>query len=130
MLSIPIPTIPKSILCPVAALKKNVSLVPAQPDDPSLFMVPANGNYQPISGKTANNFFKKCIDFLGLDRRVYSMHSFRQGGATFAFRAGAPAQFIKLQGDWASEAYLVYLVVSTDDKLDIMRSITARLQGL
>ena len=58
------------------------------------------------------------------------MHSFRRGGATFAFRAGTPAQFIKSQGDWASEAYLVYLVVSTDDKLDIMRSIMARLQGL
>ena len=106
-----------------------MSLVPAQPDDP-LFMVPANGNYQPISGKTANDFLKKCIDFLGLDRRVYSMHSFRRSGATFAFRAGALAQFIKSQRDWASEAYLVYLVVSTDDKLGIMRSITARLQGL
>ena len=129
MLSIPIPAVPKSILCPVAALKKYMSLVPAQPDDP-LFMVPANDNYQPISGKTANDFLKKCIDFLGLDRRVYSMHSFRRGGATFAIRAGAPAQFIKSQGDWASEAYLVYLVVSTNDKLDIMRSITAPLQGL
>ena len=129
VLSIPIPAILKSILCPVAALKKYMSLEPAQPDDP-LFMVPANGNYQPISGKTANDFFKKCIDFLGLDCRVYSMHSFRQSGATFAFHAGAPTQFIKSQGDWASEAYIIYLVVSTDDKLDIMRSITARLQGL
>ena len=57
VLSIPIPAIPKSILCPVAALKKYMSLVPAQPDDP-LFMVPANGNFQPISGKTANDFLK------------------------------------------------------------------------
>ena len=58
------------------------------------------------------------------------MHSFCRGGATFAFRAGTPAQFIKSQGDWASEAYLVYLIVSTNDKLDIMGSITAHLQGL
>ena len=129
VLSVPIPAIPKSTLCLVAALRKYMSLVPSQPDDP-LFMVPANGIYQPISGKTAKAFLKECIDFLGLDRQVYSLHSFCRGGATFAFRAGAPAQFIKSQGDWAREAYIVYLVVSTNDKLDIMRSITARLQGL
>ena len=58
------------------------------------------------------------------------MHSFGRGGATFAFLAGTPAQFIKSQGDWASEAYLVYLIVSTNDKLDIMGSITTHLQGL
>ena len=58
------------------------------------------------------------------------MYSFCRGGATFAFHVGTPAQFIKSQGDWASEAYLVYLVASTNDKLDIMRSITAHLQGL
>ena len=34
VLSIPIPAIPKSILCPVTVLKKYMSLVPAQPDDP------------------------------------------------------------------------------------------------
>ena len=58
------------------------------------------------------------------------MHSFCRGGATFAFHAGTHAQFIRSHGDWTSEVYLVYLVVSTNDKLDIMRYIAAHLQGL
>ena len=55
------------------------------------------------------------------------MHSFRRGGATFAFRAGAPSEFIKAQGDWMSDAFLVYLVISPQDKTRILQSITARL---
>src|SRR4051794_1104850 len=32
----------------------------------------------------------------------YTGHSFRRGGATFAFQCGVPASLIKLQGDWRS----------------------------
>ena len=38
----------------------------------------------------------------------YTGHSFRRGGATFAFRCGVPASLIKLQGDWHSDTYLLY----------------------
>lgn len=57
----------------------------------------------------------------------YSSHSFRRGGATFAFASHAPPAFIKAQGDWQSEAYLVYLQLSKEDKLKILNSITTRL---
>ena len=69
--SIPIPATPQSTLCPVTALRKYMWLVQSQPDDP-LFMVPTNGNYQPISSKTANTFLEECMDFLGLDHYVYA----------------------------------------------------------
>ena len=60
---------------------------------------------------------------------MFSMHSFRRGGATFAFRSGAPAQFIKSQRDWSSDAHLVYLVISAEDKLNVLKSLTTRFQG-
>ena len=53
-----------------------------------------------------------------------------QGGATFAFNCGAPTEFIKAQGDWRGDAYLVYLKLSTKKKLDILQAISARLFNL
>ena len=34
----------------------------------------------------------------------YFGHSFRRGGATYAFRCGAPVELISLQEDWSSNA--------------------------
>ncbi|KAI8516630.1 hypothetical protein Bbelb_052110 [Branchiostoma belcheri] len=52
----------------------------------------------------------KCILVrAGLNPHLYSLHSGRRGGATFAFRAGVPVELIRLQGDWRSDAYLLYL---------------------
>ena len=43
-------------------------------------------------------------------------HSLRRGGATWALRCGIPPVCIKLQGDWSSDAWLVY-VEFMDSKL-------------
>ena len=44
-----------------------------------------------------------------------------EGGATLAFKAGAPADLIKAQGDWKSEAYRKYIEVSLNDKLKVAK---------
>jgi len=46
---------------------------------------------------------------VSLDSTSYSPHSFRRGGATFAFEAKVPSELIKAQGDWCSDCYLIYL---------------------
>ena len=128
ILSVPIPAIPNSNLCPVTALRNHTSLNPA-PLGELLFTVRDKDLYRPVSGRGANVFLKRCVESLGWSSDMFSMHSFRRGGATFAFRSGAPAQFIKSQGDWSSDAYLVYLVISAEDKLNVLKSLTTRLQG-
>ena len=47
----------------------------------------------------------------GIDLEIVSSHSFRRGGAAKAFKAQVPAEFTKLQGDWASDAYKKYLKI-------------------
>lgn len=54
-------------------------------------------------------------------------HSFHREGATFAFCHEAPTAFIKAQGDWKSDAYLVYLTLFTANKFKILNSITSSL---
>ena len=46
---------------------------------------------------------------VGLQPELYSGHSFRRGGASFAFALHLPGELIQLQGDWSSDAYLRHL---------------------
>lgn len=43
----------------------------------------------------------------------YAGHSFRRGGACWAFEAGVPIEAIRQLGDWKSDAYTAYIFPST-----------------
>ena len=129
VLQIPLPVIPNSILCPVAALKACLSLVPAPLSAP-LFMVPVANSAKPLLAAHFNRFLKACASATGFDPNHFSSRSFRQGGATFVFNCGAPTEFIKAQGDWQSDVYLIYLKLSTQKKLHILCAISSRLSHI
>ena len=67
---------------------------------------------------------------LHLDPSHFSPHSFRRGGATFAFDCHIPSEIIKLQGDWQSDAYLVYLELSQQQKQGACHAMAAKLQTM
>ena len=48
---------------------------------------------------------KRMAELVGVDPGSVSGHSFRRGGASYAFRAGVPDVLIQYQGDWRSMAY-------------------------
>ena len=117
-LEIPLPLIRGSPLCPVTALKQYLAHTPVSSQSP-LFVSKSRGTYRPILAHQYNAFTKASVTALGLDPTKYSSYSFRRGGA--------PTAFIKTQGDWKSDAYLVYLTLSNESKLKILNSITTRL---
>ena len=119
VLEIPLPLIPNSILCPVSALKNYFSLVPGPLVSP-LFMVSEGSDIKPVLASHFNRFFKACVRAVG----------FCHGGAIFAFHCNAPSEFIKAQGDWQNDAYLIYLKLSMKKKLNILRSISTRLSHI
>ena len=49
----------------------------------------------------------------------FTGHSFRRGGATWAFQSGVPGELIQVCGDWASDSYKRYLEFSMQNKLDL-----------
>jgi len=51
------------------------------------------------------------VSVLGLDPNNFSPHSFRHGGATYAFQAGVPEHLTQIHGDWRSDAYKLYLAL-------------------
>ena len=88
------------------------------PDDAPLFSLSASSFV--IYSKFMRNL-RFLLQLIGEDPKRFGTHSCRRGGATLAFKAGAPADLIKTQGDWKSEAYQKYIEVSLSDKLKLAK---------
>lgn len=105
-LSIPLPIIPHSVLSPVSALYNHFRLNSLGLSD-FLFSVKASASSppRPLTCRHFLFFLSKVIASLQLDHHYYFPHSFlRRGGASFAFECNVPAELIKFQGDWHSDA--------------------------
>ena len=112
VLKTPLIAIPGSILCPVAAYYQMCSVIKSKKEDP-LFKLHENDF---IFYKQYQAKLKSVIHKIGLDSNLYSSHSFRRGGCSYAFKSGVPADLIQLHGDWKSDAYRKYLSLSFEDK--------------
>ena len=110
-------------LCPVRALLKHLGSSKLPKTSP-LFNFSSSG----VEMQFTHAFFVKRLK-LGLTRTGnrasdVSCHSFRRGGATLAFAMGVSAIDIKLRGDWRSNAFEKYLVISPSDSLKSVKSMT------
>ena len=124
---VPVVAIPGSILCPVQAYKKMISLVPGGPDSPAFLLPHPDSEPTPVSYPQLQVFLRHIVSRTGLDSSQFSSHSFRRGGATWAFRSRVPGELIKSHGDWASDAYLKYLDLTIDQRLTVAQTMVQSL---
>ena len=115
-----------SHLCPFTACKLMCHLSRARSDQPA-FGILASQIYGPIIYSKYLTLLRAMFYRAGYVGREFSSHSFRRGGATWAFKSGVPDFLIKVQGDWASNAYREYLDVSMDQRLQVFHSMTEGL---
>ena len=66
---------------------------------------------------------RRLVD-IGLEPSHFASHTFRRGGASFAFQAGVPIEMIKKLGDWKADAVLFYLTVPMNMRLHAVDQIT------
>ena len=125
-LQIVLPFIPHSVLCPVSALKYHLANF-TQTSRAPLFTIHTTTTFKPVTGHHFTKFLNSCKVNIGLDHTQYSPLSFRRGGATFAFNAGASPLFIKFLGDWSSDAYMVYLVLNPVQKLSVAKTLAQNI---
>ena len=131
-LSIPLPHILGSPLyCPITALRHHLRLN-SGPSTAPLFSVLGSTSQQlfPLTSRHFGVFISKVISAIGLVPAHYSPHSFRRGGASFAFRCNVPAELIQRQGDWQSNAYLIYLEMSSAQKRRAVNSMASNILQL
>lgn len=115
---IPVPSFGGSLLCPVLAYSRLVALVAARDLDPA-FTYCVRPRLQCVTSFRFVKILRHMLSRAGFPALEFTGHSFRRGGATFAFQANVPGELIKLQGDWSSEAYLRYLDFSLSSKLGV-----------
>lgn len=113
IVEIPLPYIPDSALCPTTAIinafrfTSSFSTASSQAfnwvDDSRVLH---NFTYSPFISK-----LRLHLSSLGFDPTLYAGHSFRRGGASFAYQSGVPIELIKALGDWRSDTILIYLTM-------------------
>lgn len=126
VLRVPLVVIPGSVLCPVGAYYNMIKLVPASIDSPA-FVFPSRKGPQPVTYNYFMLALRQLLRAVGLDPSTYSTHSFRRGGATYAFQANVPGELIQAQGDWLSQAYLKYLDLSWEKRTIVVQSMRDRI---
>ena len=112
-LEIPISRMPNNVLCPVQATFQAFRATPCIPGNFPAFCVPSAKGIHAITGQQFVLRIKQCLHLCGKTSKMYAGHSFRRGGATWAYRIGLPAEIIRTMGDWKSSAYLGYIDIDT-----------------
>ena len=121
VLHLVLPIVPGHLLCPVAAVTNLLYL--NRHSDPSspLFSFPTPTGLHVYTQKEFLARLQKVLNSCDLSDKEYSGHSFRKGGATWAFASGIPSDVIKLMGDWRSEAYQRYLQPTVTMKFQLAK---------
>jgi len=131
LVQVPLPHIPNSPLCPISALHKLLSLLSGAPPSLSLFSYPLpGGGFSHLTYPSFSKLLGIVLGQSGISPSLYSGHSFRRGGASFAFACGIPSDLIKIQGDWSSDAYLRYLTSPLSSREKLVHSLSLNIQKL
>ena len=128
VLEVPIVGMQGHPLDPVAWWQRLCAAVPGTAESPAFCYVDENGALQILTHAAFVKQTKALVAKVGLDPNTVSGHSFRRGGATFAALAGVPAELIKLQGDWRSSAYELYIVFPPSQKLSTTELMWSRIR--
>ena len=81
----------------------------------------------PVTYAHFSSFLTKVLKSIGLHSTNYSPHSFRRGSVTFGFESSVPSELIKVQGDWHSDSYLMYLEMSDSQKRVVASRMAAAI---
>jgi len=126
---VPLVPIPGHPLCPVTAILAVIKLRgDCGPNAPMFCWNTQAKGPTALTQEQLVRAFKYLVGKCGLDWTQYSGHSFRRGGATFAFLIGADHDLIKVLGDWHSDAYLLYEQTTATRRLSLPQNMVAAIQ--
>jgi len=121
-LVLPLVRVPNSSLCPVAMFQRMCSLLPAGPTAPAFVLPSISGKLSPVTKSQFVQTFRARLRSAGVPNWAsFRGHSFRRGGANWAFTSGVPGEMVQVFGDWSSDAYKCYLESDLPAKLRVSR---------
>ena len=94
VLTIRVPFLPGSSLCPVTALKAMIALVAGSDNNPH-FATHTYDSVLPLTDSMVRKHIKRVLALLGLQSDGYTFHTFRRSGASWAYNHGVSMEAIK-----------------------------------
>ena len=117
-----------SPLCPVAAYLHAADLLSDSACAPAFAYKKPDGASHPLLPQEFVRVFRTLLSRAGVPLAAqFRGHSFRRGGASWAFNNGVPGELIQVMGDWKSDAYKVYLEFSLSSKVAIAERLIHNL---
>ena len=104
------------VLDRVGALHHHFTVNSPQPHMPA-FTFQGEHGCQPMLHALLVSFTKELAAAIGVDPHSVGGHSFRRGSASWAYMSGVTEMVIQNQGDWLSNAYKGYIVLSEAHQL-------------
>ena len=110
--TIPIPQNDDEALDLYRHMKKLMTLCPAEENAPA-FIYQKN---KFITYRTFTSRLKALLAKAGHNPDLFSGHSFRRGGASYLHSIGGTTLLVQTLGNWASQIFIRYLHLSTEDR--------------
>ena len=127
-LLLPLVAMPNSPLCPVKMFHRMCALTPASPMSPAFVLSSPDGSLSPVIKRQFVQVFRERLFSAAIPHaHTYRGHSFRRGGANWAFQCEVPGELIQVFGDWSSDAYKSYLEFSLPAKLRVAQRVSSSL---
>ena len=125
---IPLVGIPNSPLNVVEYLHRLFTTNPA-PDSAPAFSYLKNGRLLCVTYALFTKKLKEYLTLAGFNPTLYSGHSFRRGGATWAYNSGCDPIMIKYSGDWKTDCFLDYVWVDLEQRYTAQMKMIANLHS-
>ena len=123
---LPLCRIKRHPLCPTRAAYNALNLTPGAPLDGPAFVVPQGASFKPTTADRFVQVIKLSLQD-HCDTSEISGHSFRRGGACWAYASGVPVDTIRQLGDWKSNAYMAYTLCDSDSLHKAINSMASTL---
>jgi len=129
VLLLPLPELTGHPLCPKHAYLHMCNMIRAPLDAPAFLVPSTGGGLTYLTHDTLVKHLKTLLYAVGLPPSSYSGHSFRRGGATYAWHCGADPQVLKLLGDWSSDAFQAYLDCTFDQRYEFAQLLAGKIKS-
>ena len=105
----PLPRVKGHPLCPSQAVFHALGCTRGAPRDGPAFVFRERGEWCPLTPDIFIAAIRAALEASVSDVSLYAGHSFRRGGACWAYERGVPIDTIRQTGDWKSDAYTAYI---------------------
>ena len=126
VLALPFASCPTPALCPVRALLFHLFASPLPANSP-LFAYKSEAGPMVLSQSGFAKRLKQLLSRSGYDASLYSAHSLRRGGTSFAINAGLDPIVVKARGDWSSNAWERYIFLTSNSTLAAAQQLSRQV---